>query len=50
MPQFDPRAVANEFLKLNGGPMNQMKLQKLVYMAHGWNLAINPRAVDFRTY
>jgi uncharacterized phage-associated protein len=41
VPQFDPRAVANEFLKLNGGPMNQMKLQKLVYMAHGWNLAIN---------
>jgi uncharacterized phage-associated protein len=41
MPNYDPRAVANEFLKLNGGPMNQMKLQKLVYMAHGWNLAIN---------
>ena len=36
----DARAIANEFLKLNGGPMNQMKLQKLVYMAHGWNLAI----------
>jgi uncharacterized phage-associated protein len=41
MPGLDPRAVANEFIKLNGGPMNQMKLQKLVYMAHGWNLAIN---------
>jgi uncharacterized phage-associated protein len=37
----DALAIANEFLKLNGGPMNQMKLQKLVYMAHGWNLAIN---------
>lgn len=37
----DCRAIANEFLKLNGGSMNQMKLQKLVYMAHGWNLAIN---------
>lgn len=38
----DPRAIANEFLKLSGkGPFNQMKLQKLVYMAHGWNLAIN---------
>jgi uncharacterized phage-associated protein len=41
MPTFDARAVANEFLKRNGGPMNQMRLQKLVYMAHGWNLAIN---------
>lgn len=38
----DPRAIANEFLKLAGNqPINQMWLQKLVYMAHGWNLAIN---------
>lgn len=41
MPNHEPRAIANEFLRLNGGPMNQMKLQKLVYIAHGWNLAIN---------
>lgn len=41
MPAYDPRAIANEFLRLNGGPMNQIKLQKLVYIAHGWNLAIN---------
>ncbi len=41
MPNHDPRAVANEFIKLNGGNMNQMKLQKLVYISHGWNLAIN---------
>lgn len=41
MPGHDPRAIANEFLKLNGAPLNQMKLQKLVYIAHGWNLAIN---------
>lgn len=41
MAAYDPRAIANEFVKLNGGPMNQMKLQKLVYIAHGWNLAIN---------
>ena len=39
--EHDPRAVANEFLKLNNGQMNQMKLQKLVYLSHGWNLAIN---------
>lgn len=38
----DPRAIANEFIKLAGNrPINQMWLQKLVYMAHGWNLAIN---------
>jgi uncharacterized phage-associated protein len=41
MPAHDPRAIANEFLKLKNGPANQMWLQKLVYMAHGWNLAIN---------
>jgi len=41
MPNHDPRAIANEFIKLNGGNMNQMKLQKLVYISHGWNLAIN---------
>lgn len=38
----DPLAIANEFLKLKKDqPINQMWLQKLVYMAHGWNLAIN---------
>ena len=41
MPNHDPRAIANEFLKLEGSPMNQMRLQKLVYIANGWNLAIN---------
>jgi len=41
MPNYDPRAIANEFIKLNGGGIEQMKLQKLVYIAHGWNLAIN---------
>ncbi|TMM48277.1 Panacea domain-containing protein [Qipengyuania marisflavi] len=38
---YDARAIANEFLKLKEGPANQMWLQKLVYIAHGWNLAIN---------
>ncbi|WP_068091729.1 Panacea domain-containing protein [Novosphingobium rosa] len=42
MPGHDPRAIANEFIKLSGNrPFNQMWLQKLVYMANGWNLAIN---------
>jgi uncharacterized phage-associated protein len=41
MPNHDPRAIANEFLKLKDGPANQMWLQKLVYFANGWNLAIN---------
>jgi uncharacterized phage-associated protein len=36
-------AVANEFLSQPGGfeTITQMKLQKLCYFAHGWNLAIN---------
>ena len=42
MPNHDSRAIANEFIKLSGSqPINQMWLQKLVYMAHGWNLAVN---------
>lgn len=40
MSGHDPRAVANEFLELAGEIMPQIKLQKLVYIAHGWNLAI----------
>ncbi len=40
---FDPRAVANCFLDLakkNGQTIDPMKLQKLVYYAHGWYLAL----------
>jgi uncharacterized phage-associated protein len=41
MPNHNPLSIANEFIELSGGPLNQMQLQKLVYIAHGWNLAIN---------
>lgn len=38
-----PLAIANEFLTRWGRELipAQMWLQKLVYMAHGWNLAVN---------
>lgn len=42
-PPYSPKAVANEFLKRAGDankPLTQLELQKLVYMAHGWHLAV----------
>lgn len=40
MPHHEAAAVANAFVDLAGVRMDQMKLQKLSYMAHGWTLAI----------
>lgn len=36
--------VANLFVKQGGG-LNQMCLQRLVYLADGWNLAINNKCL-----
>jgi uncharacterized phage-associated protein len=38
-----PKAIANSFLELSGKTkqsLTQMKLHKLIYYAHGWNLGI----------
>ena len=40
---YDAKAVANYLLELaenDGKPISPLKLQKLVYFAHGWHLAI----------
>jgi uncharacterized phage-associated protein len=40
---YDARLVANYFLQLGqsqGAPISPLKMQKLVYLAHGWNLAL----------
>lgn len=42
---YDARIIANEFIRRNGSPLLQMKLQKLIYISHGWNLAVNGYAL-----
>jgi uncharacterized phage-associated protein len=42
-------AIANEFLRKQGGAsLTQMQIQKLVYIAHGWTLALtgNPLTIE----
>lgn len=43
MPNHDPRAIANEFLKRRDSDARpqQLTIQKLTHIANGWNLAIN---------
>lgn len=43
---YDAAAIANHFLDLAdrySNPVSPMKLQKLVYIAHGWHLAFTDR-------
>ncbi len=46
-PQYSPIAVANTFIELYGKDcpdLSHMKLQKLVYMVHGWWLSYFPNS------
>ena len=42
--QYPALAIANYFIdkaNVEGDPLDHLRLQKLVYMAHGWNLAVH---------
>jgi uncharacterized phage-associated protein len=43
---YSAKAIANEFVKIShaqGAALSPMKLQKLLYFAHGWNLALTDK-------
>ena len=43
MPAYDPKAIANFFIEKSrdeNKPITPLKLQKLLYFAHGWSLAL----------
>lgn len=45
---FDTKAIANEFLEIvksKKETITPLKLQKLIYYAHGWNLALFDRTL-----
>lgn len=49
MADWSP-AIANEFIRRaskDGKSFTQMQLQKLVYIANGWNLAINGKPLTY---
>jgi uncharacterized phage-associated protein len=56
MPFYSSLPIANEFLrraKSEGRTLTHMQIQKLVYLAHGWNLAVNGRELiedDFEAW
>ncbi len=48
----DARAVANDFLDFgerDGIPLDLLKLQHLIYFAHGWHLALRGEPLVFQT-
>lgn len=48
MPFHSSLAIANEFIdraRRARRPITHMHLQKFVYLAHGWNLAVNSNAL-----
>lgn len=45
---YDPRYIANQFIEPaaeNDTPLTHLQIQKLVYFAHGWSLALNNTAL-----